>query len=166
MIVKKQYDVVVMLCVADYNNDGKSDLLVGHHGAVQLFKNTGTSFVDVTKEEGLEGEKVVKSAAIADMDGDGDRDILALRFVDTNNNQVRDFVAYENMGEGANPRFVQDMMYYLGLYNMIVQCLLHLRTSTTMEPWIFTLVSQVFVTSPVVFPTEKELMDKPLKECG
>lgn len=94
------------LVAADYNNDGKSDLLVGHHGAVQLFKNTGTSFVDVTKEEGLEGEKVVKSAAIADMDGDGDRDILALRFVDTNNNQVRDFVAYENMGEGANPRFV------------------------------------------------------------
>ena len=93
--------------------------MVGHHGAVQLFKNTGTSFVDVTKEEGLEGEKVVKSAAIADMDGDGDRDILALRFVDTNNNQVRDFVAYENMGEGANPRFVarHDVLPRTGQYD-------------------------------------------------
>jgi hypothetical protein len=94
------------LVAADYNNDGKSDILVGHHGAVQLFKNTGTSFVDVTKEEGLEGEKVVKSAAIVDMDGDGDKDILALRFVDVQQNKVRDFVAYENMGDGANPRFV------------------------------------------------------------
>lgn len=93
------------LAAVDYNDDGRSDLLVGHYGTVQLLKNTGTQFVDVTKEEGLSAESVVKSAAIADMDGDGDKDILVLRFVETSEHQVRDFVAYENMGEGTSPRF-------------------------------------------------------------
>ena len=94
------------LAAVDYDGDGKSDLLIGHHGSMQLLKNTGNSFIDVTKEEGLDGERVVKSAAIADMDGDGDKDILALRFVEATPMHARDFVAYENMGEGASPRFV------------------------------------------------------------
>ena len=93
------------LAAVDYNDDGRSDLLVGHYGTVQLLKNTGDQFIDVTKEEGLSAESVVKSAAVADMDGDGDKDILVLRFVETSEHQVRDFVAYENMGADATPRF-------------------------------------------------------------
>ena len=93
------------LAAVDYNNDARTDLLVGHYGTVQLLQNTGSGFVDVTEKEGLSSENIVKSAAIADIDGDGDNDILLLRFVDTDNNQTRDFVAYENKGEGASPRF-------------------------------------------------------------
>ena len=93
------------LAAVDYNDDKLPDVLVGHYGSMQLLKNTGNGFVDVTRAEGLTPENVVKSAAIVDIDGDGDQDILALRFVETSDQQVRDFVAYENMGEGASPRF-------------------------------------------------------------
>lgn len=93
------------LAVVDYDSDGLSDILVGHYGPLQLLKNTGTSFVDVTEKSGIENDGVVKSAAIADLDGDGDRDIIVLRFVEDANDPLGDFVAYENMGADASPQF-------------------------------------------------------------
>ena len=51
------------LVVADLDNDGLKDMIVGHHGPVQILKNTGSDFVDVTKEYGILEEGSVKSAA-------------------------------------------------------------------------------------------------------
>jgi hypothetical protein len=89
------------LAVVDYDGDGRSDLLVGHFGPVQLFRNTGTGFQDVTKAAGLDTVGVVKSAAFEDLDGDGDRDLALLRFVEDDVDEIGDFLAYENLGDGT-----------------------------------------------------------------
>merc|ERR1711871_969893 len=88
------------LVVADYDMDGRSDMLVGNFGPVQLLKNTKDGFVDVTASAGLSSEGVVKSAAFADLDNDGDRDLALLRFVVGAEDSRGDFIAYENNGDG------------------------------------------------------------------
>ena len=47
------------LAAVDYNDDQRSDLLVGHYGSIQLLQNTGTAFVDVTEKEGLQYRKTL-----------------------------------------------------------------------------------------------------------
>jgi hypothetical protein len=89
------------LAVSDFNNDGLSDMLVGNYGPVQLLKNTGNGFEDVTAAAGIQDEGVVKSAAFADLDNDGDRDIAILRFVVGSKDGRGDFIAYENKGDGT-----------------------------------------------------------------
>ncbi len=93
------------LVVADLDNDGMKDMIVGHHGPVQILKNTGSSFVDVTKEYGILEEGSVKSAAVDDIDNDGDKDIVFLRFVEQGQDQLGDFVAYENIGSEGKATF-------------------------------------------------------------
>ena len=99
---------------ADYDNDGRPDLLVGNWGAVKLYRNTPAGFVDATAQAGLREETLVKAAAFADMDNDGLRDLLLLRYIDTptrpNDENGRDprngragdgdLVAYRNLGGG------------------------------------------------------------------
>ena len=93
------------LVVADLDNDGLKDMIVGHHGPVQILKNTGSAFVDVTKEYGILEEGSVKSAAVDDLDNDGDKDIVFLRFVEQGQDQLGDFVAYENIGSEGKAEF-------------------------------------------------------------
>ena len=93
------------LVVADLDNDGLKDMIVGHHGPVQILKNTGSDFVDVTKEYGILEEGSVKSAAVDDLDNDGDKDIVFLRFVEQGQDQLGDFVAYENIGSEGKAEF-------------------------------------------------------------
>jgi len=92
------------LAVSDFNNDGLSDMLVGNYGPVQLLRNTGNGFEDVTAAAGIQDEGVVKSAAFADLDNDGDRDIAILRFVVGSKDGRGDFIAYENNGDGSFTR--------------------------------------------------------------
>jgi hypothetical protein len=89
------------LVAADVDNDARPDLLVGNYGPLQLLRNTGAGFVDITAKAGLASEGTVKSAAFADLDGDGDRDIVLLRFVVGQTDPRGDFVAYENKGDGT-----------------------------------------------------------------
>ena len=93
------------LVVADLDNDGLKDMIVGHHGPVQILKNTGSDFIDVTKEYGILEEGSVKSAAVDDLDNDGDKDIVFLRFVEQGQDQLGDFVAYENTGSEGKAEF-------------------------------------------------------------
>ena len=89
------------LAISDFDNDGLSDMLVGNYGPVQLLRNTGSGFIDVTAASGIQDEGVVKSAAFADLDNDGDRDIAILRFVVGSKDGRGDFIAYENKGDGT-----------------------------------------------------------------
>ena len=88
------------LVVADYDQDGMTDMLVGNYGPINLLRNTGSGFEDVTAAAGLDAEEVIKGAGFVDMDNDGDRDIVMLRFTDSTDPRG-DFVIYENDGDGT-----------------------------------------------------------------
>jgi tetratricopeptide (TPR) repeat protein len=72
-------------CVADFDNDGKPDLLITGIGEQHLFRNNGQGkFEDVTKKCGLENLKsVCLSAAFVDLDQDGDLDLIVSQYAET-----------------------------------------------------------------------------------
>ncbi|MDP3213475.1 MAG: CRTAC1 family protein [Deltaproteobacteria bacterium] len=92
------------IAVADYDGDQRPDVLVGNVGPVQLLRNTGHGFEDVTRAAGLQGETLVKSAVFADLDSDGLRDLVLLRFVDSTDRQSDDLSIYRNLGGGRFER--------------------------------------------------------------
>lgn len=87
--------------VADWNNDGKKDLVVGQaNGAVQLFVNVGSEVApafgagdDLILPVGLDA-----APAVVDFDGDGNKDLL----VGDVSGQVN---FYRNIGPDAAPAF-------------------------------------------------------------
>ena len=88
------------LVVSDYDQDGLKDMLVGNYGPINLLRNTGNGYEDVTTAAGLDPEEVIKGAGFVDMDNDGDRDLVLLRFTDADDPRG-DFVIYENDGDGT-----------------------------------------------------------------
>src|SRR6185295_1058864 len=65
----------------DYDNDGLLDLLTGGQGVgARLIRNVGTAWVDVTRAAALPTlpARADLSVQVADIDGDGDSDILLL----------------------------------------------------------------------------------------
>ena len=69
---------------ADYDNDGRPDLLVTTATGVRLFHNTeGGKFADVTTEAKLDGVKgLFLGCGWADIDQDGDLDVVACKYAD------------------------------------------------------------------------------------
>jgi hypothetical protein len=72
------------VAVADFDRDGRPDLLVTGWGRVALFRNVdGKRFEDVTAKAGLDkGITWGVSAAWADLDGDGYPDLYITQYVD------------------------------------------------------------------------------------
>ncbi|MEZ6114022.1 MAG: CRTAC1 family protein [Pirellulaceae bacterium] len=67
----------------DYNADGWTDLLVTGYGGVQLLQNQGDgSFLDVTRDAGLEVFGWFTAAAAADLDRDGNADLFLSQYCD------------------------------------------------------------------------------------
>jgi len=66
---------------ADYDNDGREDLLVTAVGQSRLFRNTGDGrFVDVTERAGLGGRTGFSTSALwVDYDRDGALDLLVCK---------------------------------------------------------------------------------------
>lgn len=69
--------------VADYDNDGHSDLLVTYFGGAVLYRNDGKGiFTDVTAESGLaKANGWLTSAGFADFDNDGKLDLFLCRYL-------------------------------------------------------------------------------------
>ena len=70
--------------VGDYDNDGYQDLYLNNFGPNVLYRNNGDgTFAVVTQEAGVEdGRTVGAGACFLDMDGDGDLDLYAAKYVD------------------------------------------------------------------------------------
>ena len=70
------------VAVGDYDNDGNEDLFVTAYGGNKLYHNNGDgTFTDVTAQAGVGGSGWSTSAAWVDLDGDGLLDLIVLRYV-------------------------------------------------------------------------------------
>lgn len=67
----------------DYDNDGRTDLLITGYGGARLFRNAGGgAFVDATAASGIEVPGWSASAGFADLDSDGLLDLVVTRYLD------------------------------------------------------------------------------------
>lgn len=94
--------------IGDLNGDGKLDVVIGeYNGTLKYFQNTGTTTVPAFTEQtgganpfdGLVAGSFDSAPALADLDGDGDLDVLAGNYVGT-------FRYFENVGSSSAPSFV------------------------------------------------------------
>ncbi len=74
---------------ADYDNDGDHDLVVTNFGQSKLYENNGDgTFSDVTERAGIVGGgPFVAHVAFADIENDGDLDLLLVRYVEYDPNK-------------------------------------------------------------------------------
>ncbi len=73
------------VCVGDYDNDGRPDLLVTYYGHNRLYRNQGDgTFRDVTANAGLPvtGTRYGSGCAFTDYDRDGNLDLFIANYVD------------------------------------------------------------------------------------
>ena len=86
------------ITVGDYDNDNDADIYVGGWGASNLYANNGDgTFTDVTAQSKIGSIDRVKAAAMADLDNDGDKELILSRFID---DKSEDLLVYNNEGEG------------------------------------------------------------------
>lgn len=71
------------VAVGNYDNDGFEDLYVTAYGGNRLYHNNGNgTFTDVSQAAGVAGGGWSTSAARVDLDNDGALDLIVLRYLD------------------------------------------------------------------------------------
>lgn len=100
--------------VADLDDDGDIDLLVGgYYGAINYFENTGTSDSpafgsSVTNPFGLASTNEYAFITTADLDDDGDIDLLVAEY-------YGNLMYFENTGTASSPAFAAPVTNPFGL---------------------------------------------------
>lgn len=98
------YPIIFRPVPADIDDDGDLDIFSGeYYGAYKYFENTGTaanpSFAPpVTNPFGLDSADEIGFPVFADLDNDGDMDLLS-------NEYYGNFKYYENTGTASSPNF-------------------------------------------------------------
>ena len=124
---------------ADLDNDGDQDLLVGeYYGTMEYFQNTGSKtqpkFAAMVKNPfGLESvHSYVALPAFADLDGDGDMDLLVGQTGNDSTNYLADLMYYENTTTttGIKPSFNDA---HLKLFPNPVKDILNIQTNEKIE---------------------------------
>ena len=90
-------------CAAgDFDNDGKTDLVVCDTGGARLFHNEGGGkFIDVTEKVGIRRERGCVSPAFLDYDHDGDLDLYLTFAVDNIEGKKAHNVLWRNNGNST-----------------------------------------------------------------
>ncbi len=71
------------VAIADYDNDGYSDIFITNYGKNRLYHNNGNgTFTDVTEKAGVAGGGWSVSAGFFDFDNDGKLDLFVVRYLD------------------------------------------------------------------------------------
>lgn len=72
------------VCIGDYDNDGKPDVLITYYGHNRLYRNLGTGFREVTAESKLPvtGTRFGSGCTFVDYDRDGNLDLFVSNYVD------------------------------------------------------------------------------------
>ena len=84
------------LALSDFNADSNTDFLLGSYGKLQLFKGKGDGTFSEVKDSGLEEHTLVKSAVWADLNNNGLKDLLIVRFVDMSSEHFSEFLKTES----------------------------------------------------------------------
>lgn len=99
----KLADIYSKIHMADWNDDGLKDLLIGHNDRIVMYKNIGTKSAprfEAPKE--IEGGFPSRpSPYVVDWDGDGKRDLLV-------GSERAEVCFYRNTGTNAKPHLVKE----------------------------------------------------------
>jgi hypothetical protein len=91
------------ISLEDYNNDNNLDLFIGQYGDSVLLKGNGSGFT-IDRKSGIKPFDYVKTSVFSDMNNDGNKDLLMVRFApgEENKEKIRktEVVIYENKGNG------------------------------------------------------------------
>jgi hypothetical protein len=111
------------VCVGDYDNDGRPDLLVTYYGTNRLYRNLGNgAFRDVTAQAKLpvEGVRYGSGCSFFDYDRDGHLDLFIANYVDLDLSQTPrpgsgSFCVWKEIPVMCGPRglpLAQNLLYH------------------------------------------------------